>query len=305
MTLILPTAYSTYGDATKTSGSGIISKYVLAQFRSDSDLEWVQRIRSSLTADELKWPHFKEWRPRLKEDRELWPIIENGIGQATIIIIDPDPIEKDIHRALREDGAEFGEDFNRRYLANQCSLALLRGTPVAYLPEELARIIPWWQKEEVFSLDKFTPEAIHSRIGQKLNDAKVFAARAHAAFDVPSLSEDINASTLDVFRSPLSRVILSEVLSVDRIFDTEHEPSLRELNSIVEVIANALSRDFPVVGESQARKLVSEQDSRTVDHLQAADLAAGWARELLELVGGPRSLADKFERVWVNGKRVR
>ncbi len=38
MALIIPTAVSTYGDATKTSGP--FQKYILAQFRSDADLEW-------------------------------------------------------------------------------------------------------------------------------------------------------------------------------------------------------------------------------------------------------------------------
>ncbi len=36
--------------------------------------------------------------------------------------------------------------------------------------------------------------------------------------------------------------------------------------------------------------------------IQAADIAAGWARDLLE-VSDARALGDQFERVWVNGIR--
>jgi hypothetical protein len=47
---------------------------------------------------------------------------------------------------------------------------------------------------------------------------------------------------------------------------------------------------------------VWETNSRDVDHIQAADLAAGWAVDLLTLTNGDyRSLAQRFAWVGVNG----
>jgi hypothetical protein len=67
MSLIIPTSFShseTYGDSTSTEGAPL-SKYVLAQYRSDADLNWVGELRASLVKDELKYKHFREARPRL------------------------------------------------------------------------------------------------------------------------------------------------------------------------------------------------------------------------------------------------
>ena len=43
---------------------------------------------------------------------------------------------------------------------------------------------------------------------------------------------------------------------------------------------------------------------RNVDELQAADIAAGWARELID-IGDTTHLGSIFERVWVKGKRTK
>src|ERR1700688_4076326 len=91
MALIIPTAVSTYGDATKTSDR--FQKYILAQFRSDADLEWVRRTRSKLVKAELKFGDIKDNRPSLRKDQNLWAQIEKGVGQGTIIVIDPGEYE--------------------------------------------------------------------------------------------------------------------------------------------------------------------------------------------------------------------
>jgi len=47
---------------------------------------------------------------------------------------------------------------------------------------------------------------------------------------------------------------------------------------------------------------VSEGKSQDIDHIQAADLAAGWAVDLLTLTNGDyRALAQRFAWVGVNG----
>ena len=48
---------------------------------------------------------------------------------------------------------------------------------------------------------------------------------------------------------------------------------------------------------------LQEFDSRAVDHIQAADISAGWAKELLDL-NGERALPNTFERVVVNDVQI-
>jgi hypothetical protein len=46
-----------------------------------------------------------------------------------------------------------------------------------------------------------------------------------------------------------------------------------------------------------------EVDSRAINEIRAADVAAGWAREILEL-GDLRSIAATFRRVYFNGAKI-
>jgi hypothetical protein len=75
-------------------------------------------------------------------------------------------------------------------------------------------------------------------------------------------------------------------------------------NDAVNVIASAVEEAYPDFDEMSDRPLVIETDSRGYDELQASDVAAGWAREMLDLTDA-RSLGAQFERVWVNGRRIK
>jgi hypothetical protein len=49
--------------------------------------------------------------------------------------------------------------------------------------------------------------------------------------------------------------------------------------------------------------LIREVTSRAIDEIEAADIAACWVREALK-VAEAHSLGDRFERLWVNGRRI-
>lgn len=300
MAIIIPTGYSTFGDSTKTEGP--LQKYILAQLRSDAALEWVGRLRAAMVVEEVKYGNFIKVRPRLRANRDLWSRIEKGISQATVIVIDPRPVEESIRSLLTAKGAEEGRDFNQKELTNQCATAIIGGTPVAYLPAEMARVIPWNSYEQLTTLDQFTPKAIRGKIGDGLATASIFAARAYATFDV-KLSGDSLQSMSDTWRSPLAELILSEVLATERVFDTEHPRTAEVLNEITTEISNRLSNEWPLITKPKV-PLIREVDSRAIDHLQAADMAAGWAREMLE-TADVTALGKRFERVWINGHRIK
>ncbi len=303
MALIIPTAASTYGDSTTTEG-GRLRKYVLAQFRSDADLEWVRELRARLVKDELKYTIVRDARPRLRGEQPLWSRVEAGVGQASIIVIDPQPTEAQIRDAVEAGLRGRPEpEIEERIISDVCASMIVANTPIAYLPLDLARAVPWGAYDLVARVERFTPEEIRRRIGGGLRQAQIFAARAHALFDLTTSGETL-AATDEVFRSPLAPVMLAELLATSRAFDEENPASLPVLNEAANEIAVALGAGFPDLEDAAERPLIREVTSRAVDEIQAADVAAGWAREVLE-VSEPTSLGVRFERVWVNGRRVK
>ncbi|HKS72655.1 MAG TPA: hypothetical protein VJQ82_05615 [Terriglobales bacterium] len=302
MALIIPTGSSTFGDATSTEG-GRLRKYVLAQLRADAKLEWVAELRARLVKDELKYADFRAARPQLRANRGLWSRIEHGVSQATVIVIDPHPVEQEIRQLIEaEMGTVAAGQLDERFVTDLCASAIVANTPIAHLPESLARAVPWSAYDPVGNLEAYTPQEIQARIGPSLRQAEVFAARAHAMFDLKTADHAV--TTDSIFRSPLAPVMLAELVSTVRTYDQENPTSVAVLNDAANEIALRVEGRFPEWDGGPERPLVREVSSRTLDELQAADIAAGWARDALE-VGEVRSLGARFERVWANGVRIK
>ena len=300
MPLIIPSSAS-FGDSTTTEGP--LRRYVLAQFRQDSDMEWVRELRGLLARDDLKWTNLRDNRVKLRQRRELWNRIERGVGQSTIIVIDPRPIEQQVIEALEAEGLEADNPERDAIILDSCATEVVRGTPISYLPDSLMRAVGSELYFPLGSIEQFAPQAIQTRLGGSLRHAMIFAARAHALFDLERLDDSV-ARTSDIFNSPLSRVLLAELLSVQRNFDVEHKKSAEVLNDAAQLISVEMYVNLPFVGEISNEPLVREVDSRAIDHIQGADIAAGWAREVLE-TSDVRSLGNTFERVWHNGVRIK
>jgi hypothetical protein len=300
MALIIPTSHSSFGDGTKTSGR--FQRYVLAQVRSDADLDWVRRIRTLLVKQELKFNDVRDNKPRLQKNAALWSQIEKGIGHATIIVVDPGAYEPMVRDTL--DSADIEKaGSERKAVVDACVSEVISGTPIAYLPHALFQQVAWVDEKSLTSLARFTPENILNQIGPTLQHALIFAARAHAVFDVSSA--DAMNRTSDAFRSQrAARLILPEVLATTRYFDVENRRTTDLLNSAVNAIAESFSDALDGAEEIAEQPLVIESDSRGHDEIQAADISAGWAREMLEL-GEPHTLGTRFERVWLNGERIK
>jgi len=98
--------------------------------------------------------------------------------------------------------------------------------------------------------------------------------------------------------------MLAELVSTVRTYDQENPTTVGVLNEAANEIGLAVQRRFPDWTGTGSMPLVREVSSRALDELQAADIAAGWARDALE-VGDIRSLGAQFERVWANGVRVK
>lgn len=156
-------------------------KYVLAQFGSDASLDWVPQMRARLGHDELKYRDFDLLtRRRIRSsEADLYRRTEAGVAQATIIVIDPEPIAYLAEDHYISQQAVKGYDFTEADIVRSCALTLVAGTPLAYLPEKI------WLRSRgscivaELGLSGFAPEELVRRVGG-LDGAKVLAARAHA-----------------------------------------------------------------------------------------------------------------------------
>ena len=299
MALVIPTSYSTYGDATSVPG-GPLSPYVLAQLPGESQLGWVQELRSLSAVDELKWKVFQTRREAIQAKGDLWKQILASMKTATIVIIKPQDIADGVQAWLDKERAEVHVDYKRLDIIEYCSVSLIAETPVAYLPNRISQSLNLYPQELFLSFEKFVPQNILRDIGGGLRDAKVFAARAHAMFDPRNMPSRF-ASTADAFYGYERAPILHELVSTQRTFDVEHAKSVKVLNDAADTITGALGEALMLPGEMSDQPLVREFTSHDVDHLQAADIAAGWAHELIAL-GDERALLAKFGRVLVNGR---
>ena len=301
MALVIPTSHSTFADATSVPG-GPLSPYVLAQLPGDTELGWLSEIRNIAAVDELKWKGFQARRERLQAKPDLWRMITDSMRTATIVVIKPADVTRDIEQFLDEEHAEEGYDYNRQGIISACSVMLIADTPVAYLPNRLSETLGLYSQDLFLSFDKFAPKELLRRVGGGLRDAKIFAARAHAVFDARHLgpSNDRTTDSLGTSRMP----ILQELVATQRHFDHEHPRSAAVLNEASDTITGALESALLLPGEVSDMPLVQEYSSRDFDHLQAADIAAGWAHELIAL-SDERSLLSRFGRVIINGRRLR
>jgi|HubBroStandDraft_6_1064221.scaffolds.fasta_scaffold01566_8 hypothetical protein len=284
----------TYGDSSRTGDD----KYVLAQFRSDASLSWVGELRAFLVRDELKYKWFVPERHRVRSDTELWKRVENGVHQAEITIIDPRSYRDFAIAELLEQQAEPGIDFDLKTINEKSGQYIIEWSPVGRIG---AFNLDWLADNTNFEdATDFTAHGLKQRAGGKLRDAVVLAARSHGMVTPSELSEILASSfgggTLDF------QTRMKYVSDVTRVFDVEHPKSLPILNEFAQRLAHAAGVPRYLTHAMNRSARVYESTSHDVDHIQAADLAAGWAVDLLTLTNGDyRTVAQRFAWVGVNG----
>ncbi len=282
-----------YGDSC-VSGD---DKYVIAQFRHDEPMEWVAELRAFLVKDELKYKDFQPKRHWIQSNKPLWKRLNAGLERAEITIVDPFEYQGSVLFDLEQQGAEAGHDYDLQMFYEMVSDALIEDSPL-----RAAQISQWDYFMDHFRAHKagdFTTASIRKRIGGKRKDAVITAARAHAMVS-PTEKLDLIRITSG-FDQPNMMESIEIIKKMGRIFDIEHAPSVALLNEFSDRIAQAAHLPQLSFLDGQS-KVVSEEKSENVDHIQGADIAAGWAVDMLMLTDGDyRALARQFKWVSVNG----
>lgn len=276
-----------YGDSCRSGND----KYVIAQFRSDADLDWVSRLRTLFQKDELKYKDFQPERHRVLSKPKLWEDLVRGIRQAEITIMDPKPYEEYAYWELVDQQAVPGYDFNDKTIREIAGRSMIEWSPLG----RIGALSLDWLVGQMEHKD-LTADGLHRRAGGKRHDAIVISGRSHAMLSPSEMSEIFSVFINGASAIPSNR--LKDIDRLARIFDDEHKPSLPILNDLVDQVAYLAG----VRGLGEKRDSVREVSSREADHLQAADMAAGWAVDVLTYTNGDyRALAAQFAWVGVNG----
>ncbi len=284
----------TFGDSTKTPGEHVDDRcYILAQFSERSNFDWARDLRAALGGSELKYLQYLSLRHRVQANKELWKRVQQGTTEATIVVIENSfYIDAIAYKLLRE-GADLGHDVTSATILRDAALCMISHAPVMQIPNLIPNFTFPLSADLGIPGAEYTPETVYRRIGSKFNDATVFAARAHAAFDIECLSKA--ASTNEMLLSPHRRVFMSQFADVDRVFDNEHPKSAAMLNEMLNAYAVRSSNNLTT--------RISESCSESNDALQAADFTAGFASEIMMNAAEDRErdLRRHFRKVIFNG----
>jgi hypothetical protein len=263
----------------------------------------VHDLRSFLNKPELKYKWFHPERHRVMARAELWKKVETGVFQSEITIVDPEVYRSYCFLDLLNKQAEPGIDFDERTINDEAGVLMIECSPLGlaqhFTPDwHFARLDPFTR--EATNVGDFRAAALKRRAGGKLKDAIVVSARAHAMIS-PSDRKALVARCTLSSASDFDSAVAS-IKKMSRIFDEEHAKSVPILNELSARLAQAAGVRGVGIFHHGAIDPVAEADSQDAEHLQAADMAAGWAVDILTLTNGDyRSLAQKFAWVGVNG----
>jgi hypothetical protein len=293
-----------YGDASQSGDH----KYVVAQFRSDASLGWVPDLRSFLNLPELKYRDFQPQRHRVQSNAEMWAKFQKGVSQAEITIIDPLVYRQAVLDDWLDQRAEPGHDFDQKMLNDESGERMIRMSP---LGEAEATSIDYYYEHVAFdeTTGRFSPDAeyqdfsaptIRRRAGGGLKDATVLAARSHAMLSPSERSQVVAICSRSSSADYETRCGL--LARMCRVFDADHPGSVPILNEFSDRLIHAAGVGNVAALLRGSSKMVSEEKSHTIDHIQAADMAAGWAVDsLIYSHADYRALAKRFAWVGVNG----
>jgi len=293
-----------YGDACESGDD----KYVVAQFRSDAPLGWVPDLRSFLNLPELKYRDFHPRRHQVRSSAEMWAKFEKGVQQAEITIVDPGVYREAVIDDWLDRNAEPGVDFDLKMVNDESGEWMIRMSPLG-IAERTS--IDFYHQHLAFdeSTGRFSPNAefqdfsastIKRRAGGRLKDATVLAARSHAMLSPSERRQVIAICTHSSSSDYGTRCAL--LARMCRIFDVDHPGSVPILNEFSERLTHAAGVGNVASLLRSSSKMVSEEKSHGIDHIQAADMAAGWAVDLLIFSHGDyKELAKRFPHVSVNG----
>jgi hypothetical protein len=235
-----------------------------------------------------------------------------GLAEAEITVIDRRPYQATAYLDLRQRGAELGADFDFETINELASDQALRESPFGIAVEEEtwgfpANRIPLRREsysDRLEELPEFDVSSIREQAGGKLSDVEVVVGRANSMLS-PSEFQELRLRACEPHFRQSFREGIDRIKKLAHIFDAEHPKSLPLLNGLAGRLAAASGVPVHVAARLAKNLPIREASSTNSDHIQAADIASGWASDLLLATNNDyRVLAQQVRWLTINGLAV-
>ncbi len=195
-------------------------------------------------------------------------------------------------------------DFDVRSLDDMACQAALQNSPFGIDPDDIGLGTPAMQPLRRLS-KRFAPQQSNNelrlQVGGKANDVDVLVGRAYSMLSPTEFMQIRLLATEPMLRNSFAES-LDRLRYLAHVFDAEHPKSVPLLNQLAGTLAEASGHPQPVASRIATEKPIREAVSTSSDHLQAADIAAGWASDLLLGTNNDfRALARQVRWVTLNG----
>lgn len=293
-----------------------------AQLPGWCELRWHRDLQRRCGAD-LKWKVIRRhWRDL---DHDMRRAIVNDVRDALIIIVDPSlyrfEVERLVESAVRQPRNSWPQAFRdwfERESARYEIESILSDSPMARIDDFLVNDgfdllgepDGLGQRDDSGGRQSAFP-GLETTLGSAHN-VRLFGARSAAAFAHVLDRElwiDYLAAVMTDMRYVSPRQLLAGILAVgertQRVFDEGNRTSITAIVDLKDAVRERLVTDGHIILPAEdVPPGVIEMSSTETALLQAADIAAGYARSIY-LDFGLRGVCEEFKGVILNGSMVR
>jgi hypothetical protein len=309
----------TFSDDSFANAGDPYAPVVVARLPLGVDLRWHQDVvqRLARRSREIKAARVLNHWHELPLD--LRRAITRTIREACISIVDSrsyalefDQMVLNIGRGVGRNGLD---QIRQRFLAGYVTDRVMWSSPAWRIQRMLFPGDPFGLGEVYgVSTDRQEDDSLFRALRAKLqkpHSVRLYGARSAAAF-AELMDPDERARAVDELIDrryfgfgDVEASILAKHRSTHHVFDEGNRPSVDAIDALREAADDALTRRDRWLLVLPPSGQVVEQSSFESPELQAADLAAGYARRLYESDEGLKKVCLEFRQVLLNGGIVR
>ena len=296
------------------------SPVIVARIPAGADLRWHDDVVAQLAPRyrELKAARVLAHLGDLSAD--LQRAVKRTIRDACISILDPRVYTFQFEQLLSRVGGR-NESSAKAHIRQKFMSSFVRDKVLWHspawriqqmlFPEPLFDLSQVYGVSSVYDVDESLFDVLKKKL-QKPHAIRVFGARSAAAFaelldpaERMRVLHDIAADQRYFFWQDVDATVFLRHRSVPQMFDEGERTSVEAIELLREHADEAVQRNPRmrwVLGESAE---VAEGASHLNPALQAADVAAGYARRLYESNDGLKKVCIEFRQVLLNGTLIR
>jgi hypothetical protein len=298
----------------------VYSPVAVARIPADADLRWHGEVVARLArkSRELKASRVLNHLSDLPVD--LQRAIKRTIRESCVSILDPRVYTFQFERMLSGVGDRLGSSgiaqIRQQFLSQFVRDRVLWDSPAwriqrMLFPEPLFDLADVYGVSSAFEVDDSLFNTLKKKL-RKPHTVRLFGSRSAAAFvelldpaERADVLRDIDADQRYFFWQDLDATVFLRHRSTRQVFDEGDRVTVEAIDVLREGANDAIQRNPRMRLLLTSRGEVTEGTSDASPELQAADVAAGYARRLYESDDGLKKVCIEFRQVLLNGTLVR